>query len=194
MGFESLDLIASNSTYPLRLPSASCRWPMSPWIRLPVIARIHSACHRLLAGGRLFHIFTPLAIGFLHVGSESLDLVIDPAIRCYGSSLASHFLFKSMSPRGVACSIGLAWDVRLILLRFLSIFPRPVHARLTTHDDDHDGRCGLGGQGETAYSKFSALFHRLRKGLGSAALQGVCLALLRFLSTLPSCPRETQNT
>jgi len=119
---------------------------MSPWIRLPVIARIHSACHRLLAGGRLFHIFTPLAIGFLHVGSESLDLVIDPAIRCYGSSLAFHFLFKSMSPRGVACSIGLAWDVRLILLRFLSIFPRPVHARLTTHDDDHDGRCGLGGK------------------------------------------------
>jgi len=72
---------------------------MSPWIRLPVIARIHSACHRLLAGGRLFHIFTPLAIGFLHVGSESLDLVIDPAIRCFDSSLAFHFLFKSMSPR-----------------------------------------------------------------------------------------------
>jgi hypothetical protein len=92
MGFESLDLIASYSTYPLRLPSASCRWPMSPWIRLPVIARIHSACHRLLAAGRLFHIFTPLAIGCLHVGSESLDLVIDPAIRCFDSSLDFHLL------------------------------------------------------------------------------------------------------
>ena len=65
---------------------------MSPWIRLPVIARIPSVCHRLLAGGRLFHIFTPLAIGFLHVGSESLDLVIDPAIRCFDSSLDFHLL------------------------------------------------------------------------------------------------------
>jgi len=89
---QSLDLIISNSTYPLRLPSASCRWVLSHWIRLPVIARIHSACHRLLAAGRLFHIFTPLAIGFLHVGSESLDLVIDPAIRCFDSSLDFHLL------------------------------------------------------------------------------------------------------
>merc|ERR1712057_109948 len=88
---QSLDLIISNSTYPLRLPSASCRWVLSHWIRLPVIARIDSACHRLLAGGRLFHIFTPLAIGFLHVGSESLDLVIDLAIRRDDSTLAFHF-------------------------------------------------------------------------------------------------------
>merc|ERR1712199_9113 len=90
---QSLDLIISNSTYPLRLPSASCRWVLSHWIRLPVIARIHSACHRLLAAGRLFHIFTPLAIGFLHVGSESLDLGIDPAIRCFDSSLDFRLLF-----------------------------------------------------------------------------------------------------
>ena len=45
----------------------------------------------------------------------------------------------------------------------------------------------------TIRSRFEASFHRLPKGSGFAALKGVCLGLLCFLSTLPSCPRATHN-